>query len=490
MVFDTKSGIRWLSILQFSEIFIQSMVKIILAWILSPSAFGVVGSALILTGFVQATSQTGVYAALIQRKNKTEDYLDTGWSIEIVRGLALYAIIYYVSPWYIEYMVGVNQQDYIDVIRVLALTIIIDSFKNVGIVLFDKQINFRQVFNLQISGLIVRTIATLAFSLYFQTYWGLIYGMILGSLTVFIMSYVLSDYRPKFNFELTKCKQLLNFGIWVFAYTIVGYLILKLSDAFVLKYIGIEGLGIFQMAFFIGMLFRNSISEIQNRIIFPLASKYQSNEKEIKKLYIESIELSVLLYLPAGVGLVIVSDNLVSIMFDESWAAIADILPLLSIAGIFSALVRVIEQFYKGVGSPKYVFSFSFISVLILLFCIMFVYERTLLGISYSILTSSIMQFSIIFIHSLTFFKARDELPVKNISVIVIGVVLMATSVTYFNQYFSTHDAVQLLWSIVTGVVIYASYLYIVAGVFNMSLVKKIFSYMGIYSTLKRRNSN
>ena len=71
MVFDIKSGIRWLSILQFSEIFIQSMVKIILAWILSPSAFGVVGSALILTGFVQATSQTGVYAALIQRKNKT-----------------------------------------------------------------------------------------------------------------------------------------------------------------------------------------------------------------------------------------------------------------------------------------------------------------------------------------------------------------------------------------------------------------------------------
>jgi lipopolysaccharide exporter len=482
---DIKAGSKWLFILQFSEVFVQSIVKIILAWILSPSAFGVVGSALILTGFLQATSQTGVNAALIQQKNNTEDYLDTGWSIEIVRGLVLYSIIYYVSPWYIEYMTGDIQQDHVDVIRVVSIIIIIDSFKNIGIVLFDKQINFRQVFNLQISGLVIRTMATLAFSLYFRTYWGIIYGMVLGSLTVFIMSYVLSDYRPKFNFELIKCKQLLNFGIWVFAYTIVGYLLVKLSDIFVLKYIGLEGLGIFQMAFFIGLLLRNSICEIQNRIIFPLVSKFQSDAQKVKNIYFESLQLSVFLYLPAGVGLAIVSDNLVNIMFSKSWIAIADILPLLSIAGIFASLVRVIEQFYKGLGSPKFIVLFSFISVLILLFCIMFVYEHTMLGISYSILTTYIAQFSLVFWHSLKFLNIRNKLLAKNFGVIFIGVAIMATSLIYLNQYFIVDEAVKLPLLIVIGVIVYALYSYVVAHVFNILFIKKIFSQIADIRSLR-----
>ena len=484
-MFDVKKGAKWLFILQFSEIVTQSIMKIILAWILSPSAFGVVGSALILTGFLQATSQTGVNAALIQQKDDTEEYLDTGWSIELIRGLVLYGIIYYVAPWYIEYMTGDIQQDYVDVIRVVSLIIIIDSFKNIGVVLFDKQINFRQVFNLHISGLVVRTIATLAFSLYFQTYWGMVYGMVLGALTVFFMSYVLSDYRPKFKFELSKCRQLLTFGIWVFAYTIVGYLILKLSDIFVLKYIGLEGLGIFQMAFFIGMLLRNSISEIQNRIIFPLVSKYQSDAKKIKTIYLESLQLSVFLYLPAGVGLALVSDNLVNIMFSESWIAIADILPSLAIAGMFASLVRVIEQFYKGLGSPKYVVLFSSISILILVFCIVIIYEHTLLGITYSILTTSIVQFIVVFWHSLIFMNVSVKVLATNVGVSVLGVVLMATSVTYLNQYFIPDEAVKLLLLIVIGVIVYILYSAVAVYFFNVLFLKKIFSQIADFRSLK-----
>jgi|APSaa5957512535_1039671.scaffolds.fasta_scaffold26227_2 O-antigen/teichoic acid export membrane protein len=475
-MFDVRKAIRWLSILQVSEIVIQSITKIFLAWILTPSAFGVVGSALILIGLMQATSQTGIYAALVQKDENVQDYLDTGWSLEVLRGLTLYAAIYYAAPLYVEYMMNSEQSEYINVIRVLSLTIIIDAAKNIGIVLFDKHANFKQIFNFQISGLIVKTTSTLLLSLYLNNYWGMVFGMILGSLMMFIMSYVLSDYRPKFKITFKKSKHLLNFGIWVFFYTLTGYLVLKMGDLFVLKYIGIEELGIFQMAFFIGMLLRNSISEIQNRILFPLVARYQKKPKMVGKLYIRSLEVSALLYLPSGVGLALISQNLVSIFFDKSWAAMSSILPLIVVAGIFSAFIRSIEQIYKGVGLPKYIFWFSLISALMLFYCAYFLYERTLLGVTYAILTSSLIHLGLIIIHSFNLFRLHSNLSLTNFYLIFFSVIPMSIFVVLMNQIAYFQNTVQLLLSIFVGAIVYIFTIYRISLIFNILFIKRMFN--------------
>lgn len=473
---DIKKNAQWLFLLSFSEIAVQSVLKIILAFMLSPDALGVIGFALILIGFLQSISQTGVYAALIQQKNEVKEYLDTGWSLEIIRGIILCAVIYIISPLYVEYMVGSENREYVAVIQILAVTVLIDATKNIGIVLFDKEINFKQVLKLQISGLVVRTFATLILTLYLKNYWGIVFGTVIGSLTIFFVSFLVSDYRPKFNIEYSKCKELLSFGGWVFAYTIVGYLLLKMSEVFALKYVGIAELAIFQMAFFMAMLMRNSISEIQNRIIFPLVSSFKSDSTKIKKLYIESIEQSLFFYLPCGLGLAILSESVVKILFTEEWISVAYILPVLAIAGVFASLIRVIEQFYKGFGVPKYVFAFMTMTIIVLAVCIMLVFENTLVGISYSFLVAMIFQFGVIFVHSVFFFGIHINPLFKSLFLILIGSILMSVFIIYFKRFFLANEILLVVSMIIVGVTTYLAYLSIAVRLFNVKGIENLLS--------------
>ncbi|MDA8982564.1 oligosaccharide flippase family protein [Gammaproteobacteria bacterium] len=473
---DIRKNAQWLFLLSCSEIAVQSVLKIILAFMLSPDALGVVGFALILIGFLQSMSQTGVYAALIQQRNIVEDYLDTGWSLEIVRGFILFVAIYSVSPWYVEYMLGVENREYQAVIQLLAVTVFIDATKNIGIVLFDKEINFKQVLKLQISGLIVRTFAILMLTLYLKSYWGIVFGTVIGSLTIFFMSYVVSDYRPKFNIELSKCKELLGFGGWVFAYTIVGYLVLKMAEVFALKYEGIAELAIFQMGFFMAMLMRNSISEIQNRIIFPLVSSFKLDSEKIEKLYIESVELSLFFYLPSGLGLAILSESIVKIMFTEQWISVANILPVLAVAGIFASLVRVIEQFYKGFGVPQYLLVFMIINILVFVVCITLVFDHTLAGISYSFLVAMILQFGFIFIHSLYFFRIQINPLFKTLLVILTGAILMSVAMVCFYRFISDDEIVSVLALTMVGVTTYFIYLLMAVRFFHIEGIENLLS--------------
>jgi len=473
---DIRKNAKWLFLLNFCEISVQSILKIVLAYMLSPEAIGVVGVALILIGLLQSLSQTGVYAALIQQKNKIEDYLDTGWSLEIIRGIILFLVIFGLSPSYIEYMVGNRNQEYIAVVQVLATTMIIDSCKNIGVVLFDREINFRQVLKLQITGLIIRTLSVFLLTLYLQNYWGIVYGTVLGSLTIFFMSYVFSEYRPRFNIDFSKCIELLNFGGWVFAYSIAGFLALKTADIFVLKYTDVAQLAIFQMAFFMAMLMRNSISEIQNRIIFPLVSSFKQDLMKIEKLFIESMIMSFSFYVPAGLGLAVLSDAIVKMLFNELWISISNILPILAVAGIFAALVRVIEQFYKGYGVPVYVFISQTMMIFILIFSIFFIFDYSLFGISCSLLLTLFLQFFILFIHSILFFKIQSKILFKSFFLILFGTLIMSTLLIYLINIFEIEGISMILMMMIIGIVIYFVYLFMVATILNDNGIKKLLS--------------
>jgi lipopolysaccharide exporter len=467
LLFDLNKSVKWLSALQASEMAVQSILKIAVAWILSPEAFGIIGSALLLTGFVQATSQTGVVAALIQKEKRTESFLNEGWTIEIIRGVLTYSVIFLSAPIYIYYMTGSINDDYVEIIRVIGLTSLLESSRNIGIIYFDKQLDFKKLFILQITGITARTISTLALCLYLGNHWGMAYGMIIGSFFLFVTSYLLSDYKMGFSFKFKNVKELLDFGIWVFLYTIVGYAILKIGDFVVFKNMGVKELGIFQMAFFIGMLFRNAISEIQNKIVFPLASKYQNDLGEIKALYANSVDIGLLIYVAAGIGLALISERLVITIFNESWIQISEILPVLSVAGIFGALTRTIEQIYKGVGAPKEIFVFCVITCFVLLFSVYFLFENTLLGVSYAVLVSSLTHFLVIIIHSLFKFNMSINLLFAKGSLILMASFFMAMWLTLFNFFIKQNSLTFLILEISTGLLAYIIFLYLLFKVFQ-----------------------
>ena len=116
---------------------------IILARILAPNDFGLLGIALLSLSFVTAFSRTGFGYALIQKKEDITSYLDTAWTVSIIRGSIIAAVLY-LSAGYVATFFDTMEAK--SVIQVIASVMLIRGFINQGVIYFDKDLEFHKQF--------------------------------------------------------------------------------------------------------------------------------------------------------------------------------------------------------------------------------------------------------------------------------------------------------------------------------------------------------
>jgi len=127
-----------------------SLVRlIILARILSPDDFGLMGIALLTMSTLETFSQTGFQAALIQKKEDIRSYLNSAWTVLILRGTILFVILYFIAPYAAIFF---NTPEAKPIIRVIGFAILFKAFTNIGVTYFQKELEFNKEFIYQFSG--------------------------------------------------------------------------------------------------------------------------------------------------------------------------------------------------------------------------------------------------------------------------------------------------------------------------------------------------
>jgi O-antigen/teichoic acid export membrane protein len=142
MITETKKAAKggyWVIALRgFSRAFRVAKL-VILARILAPEDFGLMGIALLVMSTVEAFSQTGFQFALVQKKKDIEEYLNTAWTVMILRGIILFAILFIVAPYVAIFF---NEPAAKSVIQVSGISILFQAFTIIGIIyLFSKNWN-------------------------------------------------------------------------------------------------------------------------------------------------------------------------------------------------------------------------------------------------------------------------------------------------------------------------------------------------------------
>ena len=130
---------------------------IILARLLAPHDFGLFGIALLAISILEAFSQTGFQAALVQRKGDVESYLDTAWTIAAIRGIFLFSILFFAAPLIASFFDSIHASL---VIKVIAISTLLSGFNNVGIIFFRKELEFNKLFLYEVSGTLADLIIT------------------------------------------------------------------------------------------------------------------------------------------------------------------------------------------------------------------------------------------------------------------------------------------------------------------------------------------
>ena len=367
---------------------------IILARVLAPEDFGLMGIALLTMATLDTFSQTGFQAALIQKKDDIKSYLDAAWTVLILRGSILFAILYIIAPFAAHFF---NAKEAEVIIRVIGLSFLIQAFTNIGVIYFEKELEFNKFFIYSFFGTLSDFVVAVSAALILKNVWALVFGSLAGSTAMCITSYFIHPYRPKFDFHLGKAKELFGFGKWILGSSILIFLITQGDDIFVGKLLGTTALGLYQLAYRISNMPATEITHVISQVTFPAYSKLQDNLPKLREAYLRTLQLTAFLSFPIAGLIFVLAPDFTRIFLGEKWMPMVPAMQVLVFAGLVRSIAATTGPIFHAVGKPKIdtIWQIVRLSVLATL-----IYPFT---IKWGILGASIVVFLSIFVSNIGF---------------------------------------------------------------------------------------
>ena len=342
----------WIFILRAISVLLSIGRLIILARLLDPNDFGLMGLAMLMMMIIEMLGQTGFHQALIQKKDCTEAHLNTAWTIGIGRGFILAIILYAIGPFAATFF---RIADAKEVIQVMGLLIVCQGFYNVGIVYFQKSLQFNKYFVYELSGVVVDFIVVICAVVILRNVWAIVLGKLAGNIVRCLLSYILHPYRPHFNLDIDKAKELWLFGKWMLGSSILVFIIIQGDDLFVTKLLGGAALGLYQMAYKISNLPTTEIAHVISQVAFPTYSQLQDDTVRLKNAFLRFFQLTALLSLPTAGLIFSLSGDSVRILMGEKWLRMIPSLQMLLLWGVIRGFVGSISAIFMAIGKPQIV---------------------------------------------------------------------------------------------------------------------------------------
>lgn len=306
---------------------------VILARLLVPEDFGIVAMAAVVIGAVDTVLDLGVSSALIQNKDANRDDFDTAWTLRMIQAAVAAAIILLIAPYAGNYF---NDQRVPDVIRAMAFLVLIGGFENIGIVAFQKNMEFGRDFRFFFLRRIAGFFLTIALAFYLQSYWAMVIGAIFGRTIGVLISYWLHDFRPKLS--LSKVAKLWSFSQWVVVRNMGVYGQGQLDKILIGNRTNASTMGNYALADEIAVLPISELLAPLGRVLFPAFVKVKHDSEQLRNIFRKALGVQSLLAIPAGVGLCIVASDVVMLLLGQKWQSSTPLVQILALVSVATAL--------------------------------------------------------------------------------------------------------------------------------------------------------
>lgn len=383
------NGSIWVFLLKFFERLFQFVRIIILARLISPTDFGLFGLLLLVLTMLEIFSEPGFNAAIIQKKGDVSPYLNSVWTIQVLRGFLLASLLLIMAPIVASFF-GEFRATLL--LQVIAIVLIMRGFINIGVLYFRKELQFKREFFFVIGGTIVDFFVSIIMAILLQSVWALVSGMVVGQFFKTLISYFVHPYRPKLIIDFQKLKELYFYGRWVFGSNIFVFLLNNIDDLFLSKMLGTTALGMYQMAYRISNLPATEITHVISYVMFPAYSKLQDHSLRLRKAYTETFKVTTILSFPITALIVLFAQDFTKIFLGEQWIQIVPVMQVLAIWGLLRSLSATTGSLFQASGRPDLATKLQFCRLICL---VILIYPLTLhwgiLGTAISVVVSGLI---------------------------------------------------------------------------------------------------
>lgn len=386
---NTRVQLYWNTLLRIPIQVIGLIISILVARLLDPRDFGVMGIAMMLIGYANIFTNFGLSDAVIQKGIDDEKTLNSIFTFNFTFSAILATGFFAMSGLIADFF---NTPECRSAIKVLSLVFIITAFTIIPSSILRKNMDFKVLVLVELIKTILMSVITLLMAWQGYGYWALVFGQIIPLIFMSIILCIKVRYIPVFYYSHNLMREIYNFGGWNFFRVQLSFLSQHIDRFVVGKWMGPLHLGFYDKALTLGTTPYNTLVMNINAVMFSSFSNEKHNVARVKESFKKSLALVSFISLPMYFGLIVVAPYFVSTLLGTKWNPMIIPFQIILIGFIFRSFIGLVTSLNVGVGRYKNQTVRSFVAFILFAgLCFLF-YDQNIVVISICFMAYSIVE--------------------------------------------------------------------------------------------------
>ena len=331
----TIRGTFWSAADAFLGQGVMFLIGIILARLLTPSEYGLIGIVLIFTFILSGVVDSGFSNALIRKKDTTDADYNTMFITNMVFSVVLFLLLFIVSPLIAQFF---GRYELIDLCRVMGVILIIQALSITQVTILTKQIDFKTKTKASLISAVVSGVVGIGMAYTGFGVWALVGQQLSRSLLYTVVLWLLVRWYPKMSFSLESFHYMWGFGWKLMLAGLLNNIWNQLYQVIVGKFYSPATLGQYSRSKEYATIFSSNLTTIIQRVSYPALAEVQDDTERMVMAYRKIIKVSMFVTTVSMISLSAVSDPLIYCLIGPQWAEAASYLPLICMAMVLYPL--------------------------------------------------------------------------------------------------------------------------------------------------------
>lgn len=365
----TIFSVVWSGIQKAGGIFLNLISGIVLARLLTPHDYGVIGMLTIFLAVSNTFIDGGFGSALIQKKQPSDIDYSTIFYWNLFISIIVYIVLWIGAPIIARFYALPMLTE---VLRVQSLVLVINALRIVQVNQLRKKLKFKKIAFVDLFSSFIALILTIYLAWRGLGVWALVAQQLLVSIITTLLYWLLSKWRPLFVFSKQSFKELFNFGSFMLLSNLVNTICNNIQGLLIGKIYSPSTLGVFTKARRTEELSSLFISNILDQVSYPVLSETQNDKNRMRQILQKFISTSAYLTFPLMFLLILLARPLFIFLYSERWLASVPYFQILCFSGIAISLQTINYYAVAAIGKSRVLFKWTFIKRFLGIFFIIF----------------------------------------------------------------------------------------------------------------------
>lgn len=433
---------------------VSLLVSIVLARILSPEDFGVVGIVTVFFNLANVIISGGLNTALIQKKDADKDDYSSVLIVCVIVSVALFVILWFAAP----VIANIYHNDLlIAMIRVMGLSLPIYAVKSIVCAYISSSLKFKAFFFATLGGTLVSAVVGIVLALNGFGAWALIAQQVTNTTIDTIILYIMTRMPISLHFSFSKFKVLYKYGWKVFVSSMIDAAYNQSLPLFIGTKFTSADLSFYTK----GRQFPGAVSgtttSTLNAVLFPILAK-QQDDKSIVLSYIRKfMQLSSFIMFPIMLGIFAVADNFVLVILTDKWLPAVVYLRLFCLSDMFTMIHSGNCETIKAIGRSDIFLKMELIKKCsyFIIIAVFMVFARTPLTLAFSMIVCNIVAILVNSFPNRRLIGYKYKLQLMDLLPNLMCATIMAVAVVLFGRIHFESKLILLLIQILLGIIVY-----------------------------------